>query len=69
MSEVVNENSISVFNYWDDFSFSKGNRIFVLDVIGDHVGVQVVPMTIILQEKILFTYFGVILLRQSQISN
>ena len=33
------------------------NRVFVLDVIGCHVGVQVVPMIVIYQEKILFTYF------------
>ena len=38
-------------------------RIFVtggpaaLDVIGRHVGVQVLPMIIIYQKKILFTYF------------
>ena len=33
------------------------NGGFALDVIGCHVGVQVVPMIIIYQEKILFTYF------------
>ena len=33
-------------------------RVFVLDVIGCHVGVQVVSMIITYQEKILFTYFG-----------
>ena len=33
------------------------NRVFVLDVIGCHADVQVVPMIVIYQEKILFTYF------------
>ena len=30
---------------------------FVLDIIGCHVGVQVVPMIVIYQEKILLTLF------------
>ena len=33
------------------------HRVFTLDVIGYHVGVQVVPMIIIYQQKILFTFF------------
>ena len=36
----------------------KINRGFARDVSGCHVGVQVVPMIIIYQEKILLTYFN-----------
>ena len=35
---------------------SLPNTGFALEVIGCHVGVDVVPMMIIYQEKILFTY-------------
>ena len=34
------------------------HKVFALDVVGSHVGVQVVLMIIIYQEKILFTYFS-----------
>ena len=33
------------------------DRVFALDVIGCHAGVQVIPIMTIYQEKILFTYF------------
>ena len=34
------------------FPYSGENRVFGLDIIGCHVGVRVVPMIIIFQEKI-----------------
>ena len=39
------------------FVYKRTHRVFARNVVGCHVGAQVVPMIIIYQQKILFTYF------------